>query len=109
MSETDTPSAGTLSRHVDEEDKGVANCDTLGGVQEMAIINESGMCSLVLFQEPQQKPQPQPENRNDQTATSCDKRQQRKSWTDCGAMDRDNKTRQATASKTVNILQFTVC
>ena len=37
-----------LANHVDEEDKGVAKCDTLGGAQEMAIINESGLYSLVL-------------------------------------------------------------
>lgn len=36
-----------LSKHVDDEDKGVANCDTLGGTQEMLIINESGLYSLV--------------------------------------------------------------
>ena len=37
-----------LSKHVDNEDKGVAKCDTLGGTQEMAIINESGLYSLIL-------------------------------------------------------------
>ena len=37
-----------LANHVDEEDKGVAKCDTLGGAQDMAIINESGLYSLVL-------------------------------------------------------------
>jgi len=37
-----------LSKHVDDEDKGVANCDTLGGTQEMVIINESGLYSLIL-------------------------------------------------------------
>lgn len=37
-----------LANHVDAEDKGVAKCDTLGGVQEMAIINESGLYSLIL-------------------------------------------------------------
>lgn len=37
-----------LAKHVDEEDKGVAKCDTLGGVQEVATINESGLYSLVL-------------------------------------------------------------
>lgn len=30
------------------EDKGVAKCDTLGGSQEMIVINESGLYSLVL-------------------------------------------------------------
>ncbi|MBS6462939.1 MAG: Bro-N domain-containing protein [Ruminococcus sp.] len=37
-----------LSKHVDAEDKGVANCDTLGGAQEMTIINESGLYSLII-------------------------------------------------------------
>lgn len=34
--------------HVDEEDKGVTKCDTLGGSQELTVINESGLYSLVL-------------------------------------------------------------
>lgn len=38
----------TLNDHVDGEDKGVTKCDTLGGAQEMTIINESGLYSLVL-------------------------------------------------------------
>lgn len=37
-----------ISKHVDDEDKGVAKCDTLGGVQDLTVINESGMYSLVL-------------------------------------------------------------
>lgn len=37
-----------LSKHVDAEDKGVANCDTLGGTQELTVINESGLYSLIL-------------------------------------------------------------
>jgi anti-repressor protein len=37
-----------INTHVDEEDKGVSKCDTPGGEQEMIIINESGMYSLVL-------------------------------------------------------------
>lgn len=37
-----------LNDHVDDEDKGVTKCDTLGGAQEMTIINESGLYSLVL-------------------------------------------------------------
>lgn len=37
-----------LIDHVDDEDKGVTKCDTLGGGQEMTIINESGLYSLVL-------------------------------------------------------------
>ncbi|MCH1941570.1 BRO-N domain-containing protein [Holdemania massiliensis] len=36
-----------LMKHVDEEDKGVAKCDTLGGVQEITFINESGVYALV--------------------------------------------------------------
>ena len=31
-----------LSKRVDAEDKGVTKCDTLCGVQNIAIINESG-------------------------------------------------------------------
>lgn len=37
-----------LSKHVDSEDKGVAKCDTLGGSQELTVINESGLYSLIL-------------------------------------------------------------
>lgn len=37
-----------LKKHVDIEDKEVAKCDTLGGSQEMIVINESGLYSLVL-------------------------------------------------------------
>lgn len=37
-----------LAKHVDDEDKGVAKCDTLGGAQELTIINESGLYSLIL-------------------------------------------------------------
>lgn len=37
-----------LTRHVDEEDKGVVKHDTLGGEQDLTIINESGLYSLVL-------------------------------------------------------------
>ena len=37
-----------LAKRVDDEDKGVAKCDTLGGAQEFTIINESGLYSLVL-------------------------------------------------------------
>lgn len=33
--------------HVDEQDKGVTKCDTLGGSQEVTIINESGLYSLI--------------------------------------------------------------
>lgn len=37
-----------LKNHVDEDDKGVSKCDTPGGKQDLVIINESGMYSLVL-------------------------------------------------------------
>lgn len=37
-----------LAKRVDAEDKGVAKCDTLGGTQELAVINESGLYSLIL-------------------------------------------------------------
>ncbi|MBP3294935.1 MAG: phage antirepressor KilAC domain-containing protein, partial [Lachnospiraceae bacterium] len=37
-----------IGDHVDEEDKGVTKCDTPGGVQDMVIINESGLYSLIL-------------------------------------------------------------
>ena len=37
-----------LIDHVDSEDKGVTKCDTLGGTQEMTVVNESGLYSLIL-------------------------------------------------------------
>lgn len=37
-----------LIDHVDEEDKGVTKCDTLGGKQDLITINESGLYSLIL-------------------------------------------------------------
>ena len=37
-----------LNKHVDNEDKGVAKCDTLNGDQKMVFINESGLYSLIL-------------------------------------------------------------
>ncbi len=37
-----------LIDHVDAEDKGVTKCDTLGGSQELTVINESGLYSLIL-------------------------------------------------------------
>ena len=40
-------SRDAILRHVDDEDKGVAKCDTLGGKQDLQIINESGMYDLV--------------------------------------------------------------
>lgn len=37
-----------LKRHVEAEDKGVVKTDTPGGKQELTIINESGLYSLIL-------------------------------------------------------------
>ena len=37
-----------LQDHVDEEDKGVTKRDTLGGAQQMTIINESGLYALIM-------------------------------------------------------------
>lgn len=37
-----------LADHVDEEDKGITKCDTLGGVQDLTVINESGLYGLIL-------------------------------------------------------------
>lgn len=37
-----------LSRHVRDNDKGVAFHDTLGGKQEVVVINEAGVYSLIL-------------------------------------------------------------
>ena len=34
--------------HIAEEDKGVTKCYTPGGAQQMTIINESGLYSLIL-------------------------------------------------------------
>lgn len=36
-----------INRHVDEEDKGVLKHDTLGRSQELTIINEPGLYSLI--------------------------------------------------------------
>lgn len=36
-----------LAKHVYDEDKGVAKCDTLGGKQDLTVINESGVYALV--------------------------------------------------------------
>ena len=43
-----TNSRKAISDHVDEEDKGVTKCYTLGGRQSLVVVNESGMYSLVL-------------------------------------------------------------
>lgn len=40
-------SRDALAKHVDDEDKGVVKLDTLGGAQNITIINESGVYSLV--------------------------------------------------------------
>jgi prophage antirepressor-like protein len=40
-------SRDALSKHVDDEDKGVANCDTLRGRQNLTVISESGLYSLM--------------------------------------------------------------
>lgn len=40
--------ANAIANHVDQEDKGVTKIMTPGGKQDMVIINESGMYSLVL-------------------------------------------------------------
>ncbi len=37
-----------ISDHVDTDDKGVTKRDTLGGSQDLTIINESGLYSLIL-------------------------------------------------------------
>ena len=37
-----------LAKHVDAEDRGVAKFDTLGGIQTLSIINESGTYSLIM-------------------------------------------------------------
>lgn len=42
-----TNSRKAISDHVDEEDKGVTNRYTLGGAQNMTIINESGLYALI--------------------------------------------------------------
>ena len=43
----DSPSAA-VSKKVDKEDRGLSKMETPSGVQEMTIINESGLFSLVL-------------------------------------------------------------
>ncbi len=37
-----------MKRHVDDEDKGVGEIPTPGGNQNMKVINESGLYSLIL-------------------------------------------------------------
>ena len=43
-----TNTRDAIYKHVDDEDKGVAKCDTPSGKQDMTVINESGLYSLVL-------------------------------------------------------------
>ena len=43
-----TRTADAIRAHVDGEDKGVGKMQTPGGVQEMTVINESGLYSLIL-------------------------------------------------------------
>lgn len=43
-----TNSNKALVDHVDIEDKGVTKCYTLGGMQNLTIINESGLYSLIM-------------------------------------------------------------
>lgn len=42
-----TNSRKALSDHVEAEDKGVTKCDTLGGAQNLTIVNESGLYALI--------------------------------------------------------------
>lgn len=42
-----TNSRKAISDHVETDDKGVTKCDTLGGAQDLAIINESGLYALI--------------------------------------------------------------
>ena len=37
-----------IADHVDEEDKGITKCTTVGGMQNLTIINESGVYSLIV-------------------------------------------------------------
>lgn len=41
-------SAGAVRKRTDEDDRGVAKMDTPSGTQEMVIINESGLYSMIL-------------------------------------------------------------
>ena len=40
-------SRDVISKHVFDDDKGVAKCDTPSGRQEMSVINESGLYALI--------------------------------------------------------------
>lgn len=48
----DTNYRRSLAR-LDEDDKGVTQIDTLGGKQNMTIINESGLYALLFYMQPQ--------------------------------------------------------
>lgn len=43
-----TNSRKAMKDRVDDEDKGVTICDTLGGKQKITVINESGLYSLIM-------------------------------------------------------------
>lgn len=43
-----TNASKAIADHVDSDDKGVTNCYTLGGNQNLTVINESGLYSLIL-------------------------------------------------------------
>lgn len=43
-----TDTAQAIRKHADEEDKGVVDLTTPGGIQKSTVINESGLYSLVL-------------------------------------------------------------
>ena len=40
-----------IKRHVDDDDKGVTKHDTLGGKQDLAVINESGVYALIFWKQ----------------------------------------------------------
>ncbi len=44
----DIANVGNASARLDDDEKGVRNVDTLGGTQQVTIINESGLYSLIL-------------------------------------------------------------
>ncbi|SDI40814.1 BRO-N domain-containing protein [Pseudomonas abietaniphila] len=49
--------ASAMTRHLDEDEKGLSIVQTLGGDQEMVVISESGLYSAVLLsRKPQAKP-----------------------------------------------------
>lgn len=37
-----------IADHVDEDDKGITKCATAGGMQNLTVINESGVYSLII-------------------------------------------------------------